>query len=243
MIIILNKKFIGLVIVVAIMIIIVTSGVIMYNKNDEATITSNYNLVNKPIERGNENSNHIAFACNVDWGNEVIPEILQILKEKEIKITFFVTGRWVKAFPDLFQTIVEAGHEIGSHGYQHLDYSKLSLEQNKQQIKQAEEVIIKYGAKRPILFAPPSGAYNQYTLIAAEELGYKTILWSIDTIDWRQGSTKDVIVKRVMEKANHEGGIVLMHPMPETAKALPLLIEELQKKNLEIGGVSDVLVH
>lgn len=137
--------------------------------------------------------------------------------------------------------IIEEGHEIGSHGYQHLDYSKLSLEENMAQIKKAEEEIMKHMDKKPSLFAPPSGAFNQYTLAAADELGYKTILWSIDTIDWRQGSTKDIIIKRVMSKTNHNGAIVLMHPMLETQKALPLLIDELQRNDLKVGRVSDVL--
>ncbi|AOY77268.1 polysaccharide deacetylase family protein [Clostridium formicaceticum] len=242
MIVILNKKFLRIIVAVILLLIIIITGTILYNRKAATSTTTNYATVNRPIERGNENSDYIAFACNVDWGNEVIPEILAILKEKEVKITFFVTGRWVKAFPEMFQEIVKAGHEIGSHGYQHVDYSKLTLDQNKEQIKQTEELIMQYSDKKPVLFAPPSGAYNEYTLISAQELGYKTILWSIDTIDWRQGSTRDVIVKRVIEKPNHRGAIVLMHPMPETAKALPTLIDELQGKNLKVGGVSDVLM-
>ncbi|SES68673.1 Peptidoglycan/xylan/chitin deacetylase, PgdA/CDA1 family [Natronincola peptidivorans] len=240
MIVIVNKKALkGIILIMVIILIIVTSIVINHNKN-HTSVTTTY-VLNKPIEQGNEKSNYIAFACNVDWGNEVIPDILEILEERNIKITFFVTGRWVKAYPQLFETIVKAGHEIGSHGYQHLDYSKLSLEHNKKQIKDAEIVIMQHIETKPTLFAPPSGAYNQYTLMAAEELGYKTILWSIDTIDWRQGSTKDIIVKRVMEKPDHKGGIILMHPMPETAKAIPILIDELQSKNLQVGRVSDVI--
>ncbi|AKL95426.1 polysaccharide deacetylase [Clostridium aceticum] len=242
MIVILSKKFFRIIIAIILVLIIIITGTILYSKKTATSTTTNYATVNRPIERGNENSNYIAIACNVDWGNEVIPEILEILEEKEVKISFFVTGRWVKAFPEMFEEIVKAGHEIGSHGYQHLDYSKLTLEQNKDQIKQTEEIIMQYSNQKPSLFAPPSGAYNEYTLITAQELGYKTILWSIDTIDWRQGSTKDVIVKRVMEKPNHHGAIVLMHPMPETAKALPALIDQLQEKSLKVGRVSDVLV-
>lgn len=241
MIVIINKKAFRILMSVILIIIIIAVGTIIYSRRNVTPVAVNYEVLNKPIERGSSTQDYIAFTCNVDWGNEVIPEILTVLKEKDIKITFFVTGRWVKAFPEVFQTIIEEGHEIGSHGYQHLDYSKLSLEENKKQIKQAEEEIQKYTGVKPTLFAPPSGAYNEYTLMAAEELGYKTILWSIDTIDWRQGSTKDVIVKRVLEKANHNGAIVLMHPMPETAKALPTIIEELAGKNIKVGSISDVL--
>lgn len=241
MIVIINKRVFRILIALILVIIIIAVGTIIYNKRSITPVTVNYNITNKPIERGSSTNDYIAFTCNVDWGNEVIPEMLTVLKEKDTKITFFVTGRWVKAFPEVFQTIIEEGHEIGSHGYQHLDYSKLSLEENKKQIQEAEDQIMKYTNTKPTLFAPPSGAYNEYTLMAAEELGYKTILWSIDTIDWRQGSTKDLIVKRVIEKSNHNGAIVLMHPMPETAKALPIIIKELEEQNLKVGNVSDVL--
>lgn len=242
MIVIIRKRFITIFIALIMILIIISLGTIIYNKNNVRSITTNYDMKIKPFERGNASSSCIAFACNVDWGNEVIPEMLEIFKEKDIKITFFVTGKWANNFPELFKTIIEEGHEIGSHGYQHLDYGKLTLEENIQQIIKAEEEIIKYTGVKPTLFAPPSGAYNKYTLRAAEELDYKVILWSIDTIDWRQDSTKDVILNRVLSKSNYEGAILLMHPMPETVKALPQIIDELQQKNLMIGRVSDVLL-
>lgn len=217
------------------------TGGIIYSKNNTTKQTLNYDIFMKPINRGNPSSGYTAFACNVDWGNEVIEDILNILKEKDTKITFFVTGRWAKLFPEIFDTIIKEGHEIGSHGNQHLDYGTLSFEENKSQIEKAEEIILKQTGVKPILFAPPSGAYNNNTLQAASELGYKTILWTIDTIDWKQGSTKDIILKRVLDKPDHNGAIILMHPMPETAKALPYLIDELKLKNLKVGTVSNVL--
>ncbi|MCC5909850.1 MAG: polysaccharide deacetylase family protein [Clostridiaceae bacterium] len=244
MILIMNRRFVKMIAIMFLIVIIIAVGtVIIYNRKTTPTTVINHHTISNPIEKGSEESNYIAFACNVDWGNEVIPEMLENLNEKDIKITFFVTGRWAKAFPELLEAIVKEGHEIGSHGYQHLDYSQLSIEKNKEQIRKAEEVIMEQIGIKPNLFAPPSGAYNQHTLIAAEELGYKTILWSIDTIDWRQGSTKDVIVERVMKKSNHNGAIILMHPMPETAKALPTLIEEMNKKGLKVGRISDVLIN
>lgn len=213
---------------------------IIFKNNSHKEVFNNFST-SKPIEHGSTESSYIAFACNVDWGNDVIPDMLETLKEKEVKITFFVTGRWANEFPEIFQTIIDDGHEIGSHGYQHLNYGNLSLDKNIEQIKKAEEVIEKAIGEKPTLFAPPSGSYNENTVIAADRLEYTTILWSIDTIDWRKGSTKEVIVDRVLSKEKHNGAIVLMHPMPDTAKALPVLIDELREKGLVVGRVSDVL--
>ncbi|WP_026476062.1 polysaccharide deacetylase family protein [Alkaliphilus transvaalensis] len=240
MIIVTNRKTIVLAISVILVVILAITAFVFGRSSGTAQVMS-YEQVVKPIDRGNTDNNYIAFTCNVDWGNEVIPEMLEVLREKEVKITFFVTGRWAKTFPEIFQTIIDEGHEIGSHGYQHLNYSTMNLQQNLDEIQRAENVIMEYTKVKPKYFAPPSGAYNEYTLTAADQLGYQTILWTMDTIDWRTGSTKDIILKRILDKEEHKGGIVLMHPMAETAKALPELIDALRAKGLEIGRVSDVL--
>lgn len=240
MIVIINKKMLNVFIAFVLIIVFIAAGMFIYNWRGDSRGVFVPTKELKPINSGT-NDKFIAFAMNVDWGNEVIPSILQTLKEKNVKITFFVTGRWAKEYPELFQSIIKDGHEIGSHGYHHLNYSNLNLAQNEEEIKMAEKEIMKYTSQKPIYFAPPSGAYNESTLLAADELGYKTILWSIDTIDWRKGSTEGVILQRVLNKTNHAGGIVLMHPMPETAKALPQLIDQLREKGLEVGGISDIL--
>ncbi|ABR48818.1 polysaccharide deacetylase [Alkaliphilus metalliredigens QYMF] len=242
MLIIINKNMLKLIIAVVLIALVIAVGTILYNRTDDRAVMNMYEeMIPQPIDKGDQASDHIAFACNVDWGNEVIPEMLRVLEEKDVKITFFVTGRWAKSFPSEFQEIIKAGHEIGSHGYHHSDYSKLSLQENKRQIQDSEEVIMKYTNVKPTLFAPPSGAFNENTLKAAEALGYQTILWTIDTIDWRKDSTKDVIIRRVVERDDHGGAIILMHPMPETAKALPNLIEKMAEKGLNVGRVTDVL--
>lgn len=239
MIVIINKKIVKFVIIAIIVTLVVG---FIFLRRTKTKVVNNYNIATlKPIDRGNENSKYIAFACNIDWGNEVLLDMLETLNKEKVKITFFVTGRWAKEFPDLMQQIVDSGHEIGSHGYQHLNYEILTLEQNEEQIKKADEILLKHTKEKITLFAPPSGSYNNNTLIASDKLGYKTILWTIDTIDWRVGSTKDVIIDRVLKKDNFNGAIVLMHPMPETAKALPVLIELMREKNLKVGRVSDIL--
>lgn len=240
LILIINKKLLNVFIAFVLIVVFIAAGILIYNWRSASRGVLAPTRELEPIRAGS-NERFIAFAMNVDWGNEVIPGILQILKEKNVKITFFVTGRWAKEYPELFQRIVDEGHEIGSHGYHHLNYSDLNQAQNEEQIIMAEKAIMKHTSKKPVYFAPPSGAYNESTLKAADRLGYETILWSIDTIDWRKGSTEGVILQRVLDKASLGGGIVLMHPMPETAKALPKLIDRLREKGLEVGGVTDIL--
>lgn len=190
--------------------------------------------------QGTKDGKTIAFACNIDWGNEYIDEMLSILKDNNIKITFFPTGRWAENNEDILLEIYNEGHEIGNHGYRHLDYDKLDYKTNYDEINMAHKIIKDIIRESPQYFSPPSGAFNESTIKAAENLGYKTILWSVDTIDWRKDSNKDLIIRRVVDKI-HDSAIVLMHPTGETNKALPEIINNLFQKGYKIGTISDVL--
>jgi probable sporulation protein (polysaccharide deacetylase family) len=192
-----------------------------------------------PIYKGEADEKEIAFACNVVWGNEYLPEILRILKENNIKITFFIGGEWASKYPEELKAIYQDGHELGNHGENHKKQSQLNIEQNKREILKAEESIKNVTGVKTTLFAPPYGDINKTVVDTAEGLGYKVIMWSIDTIDW---NTKDYskIIERV-ESKQHNGAIVLMHPTEVTVKALPELIKSLKNKDYEISSVSEVL--
>ncbi|WP_352417834.1 polysaccharide deacetylase family protein [Proteiniborus sp.] len=190
--------------------------------------------------KGTVDEKKIAFACNVDWGNEFIPSMLDVFKENDIKITFFVTGRWSEKNPELLKMIYEDGHEIGNHGHTHRDYNLLNYDDNREEIKKADFIISNILGIKLKYFAPPSGAYNKETIKAANDLGYKVIMWSIDTIDWRKDSTKDKIINRVISK-HHNSAIVLMHPKEETVKALPIIIQNLRDRGYTIGSINDIM--
>lgn len=193
----------------------------------------------KPIYEVKSDKKIIAFTCNVAWGNEFIPSLLQILEDKNVKITFFIEGRWAEKNPDLLRLINVKGHEIGNHGYSHARHAKLSFQQNINEIKNAEKVIEKITGKKTELFAPPYGEFSEITVRAAESLNYKLIMWSIDTIDWKKPGV-DYIINKILNNAAN-GKIVLMHPTEETVKALPTVIDNLQNQGYKITSVSGLL--
>lgn len=211
--------------------------IILYVANNKTKETF---LDNDVYYKGTVNEKIIALACNVDWGTEYIPTMLEIFEQNNITITFFVTGTWAEKNKDMLKMIHEKGHEIGNHGYFHRDYSLLNYDLNKKEIEKADEVILEAVGVKSKYFAPPSGAYNKQTVKAAKDLGYEVIMWSIDTIDWRQDSTKDKIISRVISKP-HNAAIVLMHPKEETLKALPTIIKSLTEKEYKIGKISDII--
>ena len=193
----------------------------------------------QPIFHGNMAQPKIAFACNVFWGEEFLPDMLNTLAANNIKITFFVGGSWAKRFPNVVAELANRGHELGNHTYSHPHPNTLSKNKNKEQIQRAEELVREFTQIKTTLYAPPYGEYNDTVLSAAAELGYTTIMWSIDTIDW-QRPPAEIIISRVMKKIDN-GAIILMHPTESTAKALPELIRQLQNKGYVISTVSDIL--
>lgn len=210
---------------------------VMVGKGEQLEVFSHFTL--NPIYKGDESKSAIAFECNVVWGTEYVPQMLDIFRDKDVNITFFIGGQWAEDNPELLKRIVEEGHELGNHGYAHKHHSELSLEENQKEILRTEEIIKKITGVKTVLFAPPYGEFNKTTLQAADSLGYKTIMWSIDTIDWRREGT-DIILKRVL-KNPHNGAFVLMHPTEYTVEALPTLIDELRKRGYEVGKVSDLI--
>jgi probable sporulation protein (polysaccharide deacetylase family) len=233
MIIILRKKRIVLFLSIALVIAIMLS--IGW---DETVDVLGYTAV-RPIYKGNPFLTRGAFECNVVWGTEYVPAMLDLLKEKNIRITFFIGGEWAAENPELLKRMVREGHELGNHGYHHKHHSDLSFKENCQEIIMTEEVIKEIAGVKTCLFAPPYGDFNNTTLQAADSLGYKTIMWSIDTIDWRRDGVEN-IVKRVI-KNPHNGAFILMHPTEDTIKALPVIIDNLREKGFEIGCISDLI--
>ena len=186
--------------------------------------------------RGNA-SDGVSLMINVYWGTELLDGFLEVLDEYGAKATFFLGGSWADDNVSTVKKIAEKGHEIASHGYFHREHDKLNLQENREEIKTSVDFISLASGQTVKLFAPPSGAYNDDTIEAAESLGLKTIMWSKDTIDWRDKDT-NLCFRRATENVTG-GDFILMHPMEHTLKALPKILEHYQKIGLFPITVSD----
>lgn len=193
----------------------------------------------KPYYRGPAVDPKMTLMVNVDWGDEFIPSMLETFERFNVVTTWFPTGRWVKNSPELAKEIADAGHEIGNHGGWHGMPSQMSREEVAELITEGEEIIVEATGQKPVVFAPPAGDMNDQTVAVAAELGYKTVLWTIDTIDW-QKPAPTVIIDRVVGKAQN-GALVLMHPTKSTAEALPVIIQRLKDEGYALVTVSELL--
>lgn len=205
-------------------------------------INSNYvfSYINpEVIYKGNTSSKNVSLMINVYWGNEYIDDILCILKENGVKTTFFVGGSWAIKHPEILKKIADDGHEIANHGYFHKDHDKLSYQQNYDEIKKCHEVVKSILGVDMNLFAPPSGAFNKTTLEVANELGYRTIMWTYDTIDWRDRDA-NLIFKRATKNLCG-GNLILAHPTEDTLKAMPKILKYYSDNGFTATTVSETL--
>ncbi len=191
------------------------------------------------IYQGNTESNNICLMINVYWGNEYIAKMLETLEENDVKTTFFIGGSWAEDYPEILKEIYDGGHEIANHAYSHPDLKEKSLEINKTEISKTTDIIKELLNVEMTLFAPPSGSYSETTLQVAKELGYTTIMWTRDTIDWRD-QDRELIYSRAVKNAAG-GDLILMHPTKETANALPDIIKTLKDQGFNLTTVSETI--
>lgn len=193
----------------------------------------------QPIYRGNPRKRMAAIMVNVAWGNEYLTPILDTLDREGVKATFFLDGSWLARNPEMARAIAARGHEMANHAYSHPDMSRLGKEQQRRQIERTEELLRTTLGVENRWFAPPSGAYNATTVQTAAELGLKTVLWTVDTVDWRKPAPSAIVAKIARDVG--PGSLILMHPTSSSSDALAGMIAAIRKKGLALGTVTETL--
>ncbi|MGE5560409.1 MAG: polysaccharide deacetylase family protein [Chloroflexota bacterium] len=191
------------------------------------------------IYRGHPAKNQIALAINVAWGDEYLPGMLAILEEHNVKATFFFVGSWANKNRTKVQEIAAAGHEVASHGYAHLHLSRATTETIRQDTA-ACSALLEEITRRPVrLFSPAYGEWDARVPVIARELGLTTVLWSIDTVDWKKPGV-EAMTRKILTRA-HNGAVILMHPTDQTEQALAAMIEGLQEQGFALVTISELL--
>lgn len=201
--------------------------------------TDKSQAVNSPIYRGDEDEKNLSLMFNVYWGTEYIEGILNVLDDYNVKTTFFIGGMWALKEETVLNEIVSRGHELGNHGYYHKDMAKMSYSDCKVEISNTNTLIEKLCGVKVDLFAPPSGSFSKSTLQVASDIDMKVIMWSKDTIDWRD-KDKNLIYKRATTNISN-GDLILMHPTQMTLKALPEILEYYKNNGFKATTVSKTI--
>ncbi|WP_343343248.1 polysaccharide deacetylase family protein [Terrisporobacter petrolearius] len=242
----LNKGKLKKLIIFILIILLIICGIAFTLKKNQTTPSINIlDLAKAPYTQGTKkNSGYVALTCNVDlgWEDEYVISILETLKKEKVHITFNVTGKWAENKKDLLLRIKNEGHEIGNHGYKHLDYANLSYDENYNQISISKKIIDDAIGQETKFFQAPAGSFGSNTVKAAQHLNYICFKWDVDTIDWQDRDNPEKIIERVKNKNIVDGSIVLMHPTDATTKCIDDIIQIIRQKNLKPGRLSDVFV-
>ena len=233
-----QKIYTYLVSVITVVILFCIAGTL--GEKNETIPTASVNNKLLPIYNVQTDTNKVALTMNCAWNADDIDQILEVLKQNNAKITFFLVGDWIDKFPEAVKKIYEDGHEIASHSNTHPHVNNLTYEENIEEIEKSNEKIEKITGQRTQIYRAPYGEYNNTVIQAAQDKGYYTIQWSLDTLDYT-GLTGDEMWNRIQDKIK-AGDIILTHNGTKyTADSLDMLIKNIKQKGFEIVTVSNLI--
>ena len=262
-----NKK---LVIIIILIILIFSLSIIAYIKREKTIMTSSEVYSNKKIGWGiKRNSNHeqpdfgknnfeileknngIAIGnkekknvyLTFDEGYEAgyTSKILEILKENNIKATFFITAHYLNTQEDLVKQMIDEGHIVGNHTVNHKSMPDLDDEKIKTEILDLHQVIYKKFGYEMKYIRPPMGEYSERTLKITNSLGYKTVMWSFAYEDWNEKKQPDEnqAKKKLLDNL-HNGEIILLHGNSKTnTNILDSIIKEIKNEGYEFKSLDE----
>lgn len=191
--------------------------------------------------RGRTNLPYIAMTFDDGPHPQNTPRLLDMLRERNIKATFYVIGRSVNMYPHIVRRMVAEGHEIGNHTWTHRKLTALSDSSVRMEMDRTRDVIISACGVKPRTMRPPYGALrqNQRAWIY-KEYGYPTILWNVDPEDWRRPGLS-VVTSRILNNTRN-GSIVLAHDLHKpTVDAMPATLDGLLRRGFKFVTVSQLL--
>lgn len=206
------------------------------------SVSSSVNGRDLPIYCVQTDQPQIALTFDAAWGNEDTEQILSVLKKHNINVTFFATGGWVESYPDDVKMILDAGHDLGNHSENHKNMSGLSTDEMKSELMTVHDKVKNLTGYEMCLFRPPYGDYSNEVIQTASSLGYYSIQWDVDSLDWKDYGVDSIIDTVCSHKHLGNGSIILCHNGAKyTAQALDTLITTLQEKGYEFVKVSDLI--
>jgi peptidoglycan-N-acetylglucosamine deacetylase len=169
------------------------------------------------------------------------PRLLEMLKQRGIKATFFCVGQCVAEFPEIARRIVDEGHEIANHSWSHPQLSAMSEASVRDQLEKTHQAIKQATGVAPKMFRPPYGAFTQRQRNWANAVyGYKIVLWDVDPLDWKIRSSSHV--ESEILKQTVPGSIILSHDIHKsTVDAMPATLDALLAKGYKFVTVSELL--
>ena len=185
-----------------------------------------------------EETKYIALTFDDGPNPEYTPILLDGLKERGVKASFFLLGKYVEEQEELVKRMAEEGHLIGNHSFHHVILSKLPLEEAREEIERTNAAIEKASGVRPVYIRPPYGEWNDKL---DEQTGMETVFWNVDPLDWKvldRGRVAEHIISHVKN-----GSVILLHDSyPSTVEAALEVVDTLKEQGYTFVTVDELLV-
>ncbi|MHB1952813.1 MAG: polysaccharide deacetylase family protein [Sulfobacillus sp.] len=185
-----------------------------------------------------------ALTFDISWGTVMPAKVVHILAEDHVPATFFLSGPWAKQNSTLIHEMVRDGFEIESHGWAHVNYSTLADSAIEANIMKTNEVLKSLTGQQATFIRPPNGDFNARSILAARSVGYTTVTWGTDSLDWMNPGVA-TIISRVLTRI-HPGDIVLLHASDtckQTDLALPTILRQLSAKGYRLVTLKQLLTY
>jgi peptidoglycan-N-acetylmuramic acid deacetylase len=183
----------------------------------------------------NEDEDKILLTFDQGYENGLTAQILDTLKEKNVKAVFFVLEDYAERNPELVQRMIDEGHTVGNHSVSHLSMPELSAEECREEIMGMQEYMQENFGYEMTLFRPPMGEYSEQSLAVTQQCGSRTMLWSFAYADWDTENQPDPDESREkLVNAAHKGAIYLLHSVSQTnADILGDVIDGISEKGYD----------
>lgn len=166
------------------------------------------------------------------------PLLLDGLKERNVRVSFFLLGEKVEQYPELVERMQKEGHLVGNHTYHHVQLNKLNETKAREEILKTNNLIYETTGVYPLYLRPPFGAWKKNLELCVEML---PVFWTIDTLDWKVQNTEKIV--RTVQEQIEDGAIILMHDEYDTSVEAALqVVDELKSQGYELVTVDQLIL-
>ena len=193
---------------------------------------------------GSTSEKVLYLTFDAGYENGCTGKILDTLKKHNVKAAFFLVGNYIEKNADLVRRMVDEGHTVGNHTMHHYDMSKIGDKATFTKELGDLEALFKEatGKELPKFYRPPQGIYSEDNLKMAQELGYKTVFWSLAYVDWNQDAqpSREQAFGKLLPRV-HNGAVVLLHSTSQTnAEILDELLTKWEVQGYRFGTVEEL---
>lgn len=221
--------------------VLVLSGAIWYTV-EYTSVGNSVNGTEMPVCSVETEEKAAALTFEAAWDEDGTKKVLDILKDCQVQASFFVTGEWARLYPDTVKRIVKEGHDLGSLGETHQNMSRMTQKEQEEEIRSTHKTVEEEVGVKMSLFRPPYGRYGESLIRTARDLGYQTVCWSVDSMDWKDYGAEAVASTVLKDPELKNGAVIRLNSEAKyTPEALPKLIQGLQKEGYQLVPLSKLL--